>query len=478
MIFTANSDTSNLRLPADAMHALFAYSLRRKLRYLYKGNYFKFRNESGEFDYPETPLNGTCYLVKIYDQKLKYGIPVSDAYQDDPSKQPLLVEEQGGVVARFQLGQYLKIDNLAEYITPDFTITAIGDGDVPRPMIGFYDEYETTINRLYAFGNSYTDSGNYPDELWLDREDVWVQYLAQVLSVPFSPSSDGGTNYAFGGARLIENVNHGGGITAPSIQSQINSAPSFTPNDLIAFFGGGNDYLGAGESSTYIFNGIESNLRALIAKGAQNIVVLNMVNLFTLPAVSDASARTVSEDINSSLATLVESLRRDHGIKIRLLDFFTLVDSIATNPASYGITEVFYDSVHLTEEVHRIIANKAYELFSRSDIITVEPGSPTNRFTFNDNFGSIGENTNNRINQLFSGVDSAQNGNRVIKIKSDGGGSGQNLNDNIGTDFTDISIGRAKDRYFAGDFIEATMHLGDLTKLGAEQLWEEAKLVY
>jgi len=253
MIFTANSDTSNLRLPADAMHALFAYSLRRKLRYLYKGNYFKFRNESGEFDYPETPLNGTCYLVKIYDQKLKFGIPVSDAYQDNPSKQPLLVEEQGGVVARFQLGQYLKIDNLAEYITPDFTITTIGDGDVPRPMIGIYGD---------------------------------------------------------------------------------------------------------------------------------------------------------------------------------------------------------------------------------QDIITVEPGTPTNRFTFNDNFGSVNENLNNSVNQLFSGFDSAQNGSRVIKMKSDGGGSGQNLNDNIGTDFTDISIGRAKDRYFAGDFIEATMHLGDLTKLGSEQLWEEAKLVY
>lgn len=226
---------------------------------------------------------------------------------------------------------------------------------------------EDSITALYAFGNSYTDSGNYPDELWTDREDVWVQYLAQSLSVPFAPSSGGGTNYAFGGARLIEDVDQGNNIIVPSIQAQINSAPSFTSNDLVAFFGGGNDYLGAGESSTYIFNGIESNLRALIAKGAQNIVVLNMVNLFTLPATSDQSAQTVSEEVNASLATLVESLRSTYSVKIYLVDLFALVDSISASPASYDISEVFYDTVHLTEEVHRVIANKAYELYSRKE---------------------------------------------------------------------------------------------------------------
>lgn len=110
--------------------------------------------------------------------------------------------------------------------------------------------------------------------------------------------------------------------------------------------------------------------------------------------------------------------------------------------------------------------------------ITVEPGSPVTRFTFNQNNGSIGKNINNRINQMFSGVDPAQNNKRVLSIQSDGGGSGQVTNSNLGTSFKKISIGREDQRYFNGKFMEATFHLGDLTKVGSYKVWEEAKLNY
>lgn len=250
------SDTTNFRLPADAMHPLFALSLRRKLRYLYSGNYFRYETQGGQqYEYPEQSagLDGAS-LVVVFDQKEKFGYPKFHASQFDATKRPVLSLENGLPVANFTLGQFLDMGNAGEYITsPDFTITSIGDGDIPRPMIGVYGE---------------------------------------------------------------------------------------------------------------------------------------------------------------------------------------------------------------------------------SDSITVEPGSPTNRFTFNDNFGSVGENTNNRINQLFSGLDPSQNGKRVITMKSDGAGRGQNLSNNTSTNFTTISIGKSQDRFFQGTFIEATMHLNDLTRLGANQLWEEAKLIY
>lgn len=253
---TTVSDTSKLRLPCDAMHPLFALSMRRKLRYLYDGNYFSYQNSNGDIlDYPNSSegLNGST-LIKIYDQKLKFGYPKFDAIQNDPSKRPIVLVDEDGPYVSFSLGQFLEIDGSAEYFnSPNFTITIIGDGDVPRPMLGIYGEV---------------------------------------------------------------------------------------------------------------------------------------------------------------------------------------------------------------------------------DMVTVEPGSPTNRFTFNDNFGSVSENSNNRINQLFSGVDPSQNGKRVITMKSDGGGRGQNLSSNTSTNFTRCTLGKAKDRYFSGTFIEATLHLGDLTKTGANQIWEEAKEVY
>ena len=112
------------------------------------------------------------------------------------------------------------------------------------------------------------------------------------------------------------------------------------------------------------------------------------------------------------------------------------------------------------------------------DRITVEPGNPVHRFTFNQNNGSISKNSNNRVNQLFSGIDPSQNGQRVLSMKSDGGGSGQLVNQNLGTQFTTISIGREGPRFFSGKFIEATFHFGDLTSLGADKVWSEAKIKY
>lgn len=111
------------------------------------------------------------------------------------------------------------------------------------------------------------------------------------------------------------------------------------------------------------------------------------------------------------------------------------------------------------------------------DVISVEPGETTSRFKFNEYFGSISQNSSNRINQMFSGVDPAQNNQRVLLMKSEDSGSGQNLSSDTSTNFHTIAIGRAQDRYFKGDFIEATLHVS-LSKVGASRIWEEAKVFY
>ena len=136
------SDVSTERLPADAVPALFAYSLNRKLRYLYDGEYFRYRQDSGgEYDYPSnTPnLGEDVFIVKIYDQKIKHGAPVQDAVQVDQSKQPKLTYDGTIYEASFDQKEYFDIPNLAPLIGQNFTITAIGDGpDVPRPLIGIW----------------------------------------------------------------------------------------------------------------------------------------------------------------------------------------------------------------------------------------------------------------------------------------------------------------------------------------------------
>lgn len=137
-----HGDVSTARLPADAYPAVFAYSLNRKLRKLYTGQYFRYRQASGgEYDYPQnTPnLSEDVFVVKIYDQKLKHGVPVQDAVQLTENLQPKLVLSSSVYSAEFDQAEYFDIPNLASSVGEDFTLTAIGDGDtVPRPMIGMW----------------------------------------------------------------------------------------------------------------------------------------------------------------------------------------------------------------------------------------------------------------------------------------------------------------------------------------------------
>lgn len=251
MIYPVKSDIKR-KLPCDAMHAIFALSLRRKLRRQYSGQYFRFVNDGVSYEYPNSELIDGSKLSYIYDQKVKYGVEPLNATQSDPSKRPTLYNSEDGPYAQFEMGEYLDIEGISPYLNEDFTITAIGSGDVPRPMIGIWGE-----------------------------------------------------------------------------------------------------------------------------------------------------------------------------------------------------------------------ENK----------ITVEPAQ-TSRFRFNNNHGSISQSANNKINQYFSGLDESQNGQRVLSMNSDNGGSGQIVRGDIGSSFLHASIGRQGERLFKGTFIEATLHNGELTKLGSQKLWEEAKSVY
>jgi len=259
---------------------------------------------------------------------------------------------------------FLKLDD-------EVVLSESGDG------VFWSNNYQ--FDRLFAFGNSYTDSGNYPDEYWEDKENVWVQYLAESLSLPLTSSGVGGTNYAYGGAKLTQTYTQGAEpfLTIPSIESQIQSAPLFSPTDLVAFFGGGNDYLGDGADANYISSGIQSNLELLISKGAKNIVLLNMVNLLTMPAVTDASAQQIAQDVNTQINdVIVPGLLANSDVSIYTVDLYTIVDSIVADPTSYGIEgNPFYDDVHLVEEVHKVISDNAYSLLPKSPLIAIEAGT-------------------------------------------------------------------------------------------------------
>ena len=157
------ADVSTERLPADAVPALFAYSLNRKLRKLYAGNYFQFRQGSTIKEYPRDQIDSdqTAYLVKIYDQKAKHGVPVRDAVQLDPSRQPTLTFKDDAIRANFNQYEYLDIQELAPFIGHNFTITAYGDGSkAPTPMIGIWSTRDKVTIEPSDLATRFTFNGN------------------------------------------------------------------------------------------------------------------------------------------------------------------------------------------------------------------------------------------------------------------------------------------------------------------------------
>jgi len=133
-------DVSTERLPADAVPAVFAYSLNRKLRKLYSGEYFRYRQASGgEFDYPSNTPNLTedVFITTIYDQAVGYG--VQHAVQVSQGLQPKLELVGSNYRAVFNQQEYLDVPTLANEVGQDFTITARSDGDVATsPVIGIW----------------------------------------------------------------------------------------------------------------------------------------------------------------------------------------------------------------------------------------------------------------------------------------------------------------------------------------------------
>lgn len=138
-----NSDGAAGHLLGDFINPVFAYSLNRKLRNLYVGQYFRFKDKNGENDYPSvTPdMSEDVYLVKIYDQKAKHGYAVEDAEQADSLLQPKLTQENGLYRATFSGSEYMTINSTP--IEDHFNLMMVAKGDYPRPALGMWGDTDT-----------------------------------------------------------------------------------------------------------------------------------------------------------------------------------------------------------------------------------------------------------------------------------------------------------------------------------------------
>lgn len=262
---------------------------------------------------------------------------------------------------------------------------------------------------IYVFGDSLSETGNFfvatggtlpPSPLYFDGRfsngKAWVEHFAKVVREPVPvPSILGGSDFAFNGARALGLSPYG----TPDVTQQVSSylqasGGTADPDDIFVIWAGANDIFfgpGLGEAD-FIANAIEGirwSIQSLYDAGARKFVVLDLPPLGqtpffnTVPLVSlqlDAASEAFNDELSRLTRTLRSDLRR---VRIADVKISRLFQSLTRTPRLFGLRNVtdsatnfdpvtgigfeatpgadpnrylFWDSVHPTAQVHRIIA--------------------------------------------------------------------------------------------------------------------------
>lgn len=233
---------------------------------------------------------------------------------------------------------------------------------------------------MYVFGDSLSDVGNdyavsggfiptgayYTDGSTTGRfsnGSNYIDYMAGFMGLTVTPSVTGGTDYAYGGARVNSItpalVPLGGLSFNQQVASYMATPGGADPNALYVVWIGANNMADAftavamgastsvvGAQITTSMNAIGSAIGALASKGAQHFLVLNLPDMSLTPVIRyagspllSALAQTASMGFNGALAGMLGGAPFS-GLDITLFDTFAAQTEITNNPAAFGFTDV------------------------------------------------------------------------------------------------------------------------------------------
>jgi outer membrane lipase/esterase len=205
---------------------------------------------------------------------------------------------------------------------------------------------------MIVFGDSLSDNGNLSLALGLPRSRfttnpglVTVEYIGQHYGLGLEPSISGGTDFAWGGAGLINGVQPVPTL-ADQVRSYLSAHPQAGPNALFAMWGGSNDIF---YHSPLIASGAETQAQAnaqmaaaaklegdlisqLQAAGVRRMIVFNVPDIGIAPGGAPQDtilAQTFNAALNAQLA----------GRKgIVPVNTFALFREAVANPGQVGLT--------------------------------------------------------------------------------------------------------------------------------------------
>ncbi len=304
------------------------------------------------------------------------------------------------------------------------------------------------ITNLYVIGDSLSDQGNlfaateqlrgrgipaadhYSNGRFANGRN-YVDFLAEKYGLEVRPSSAGGTNFAYGGARTTYNreeqdetkplpVNQGGTLPKGAfpwtleLQAEAFKARNFhDPDALYIVFSGANDVgdligptlRGQINPAGFISGavaGVQKVIQAYRDAGARQVIVPNIPDLALVPLISSQNppGSTVVSDTATALvrsynAALDQMLDGFSDIEIIRFDTFALLDKVVADPGKYGFENVtepcysgfvapddgtqsvcdfpakylFWDVEHPTEAFHRVLADQLIKTIPEPGIL-------------------------------------------------------------------------------------------------------------
>ena len=222
---------------------------------------------------------------------------------------------------------------------------------------------------------------------------VWVEYLAAALgNGPLLPSLAGGTDFAYGGAR-VSPANPGG--FPLNLQSQVDQfiaqpGPAAS-SALYNIAGGGNDardvlngVAALAPTAASYAAGVSGMLTSLYTEGARNFLVVNVPNVGNTPALQAlgpaavGAAAFVSSTLDSVLASALAAVSPAIRSGLHTLDAFNLslglsdiTSACAFTCANGASNTFFWDGIHPTTAGHQVIALAALRALPEPGVIAL-----------------------------------------------------------------------------------------------------------
>jgi outer membrane lipase/esterase len=216
-----------------------------------------------------------------------------------------------------------------------------------------------------VFGDSLSDDGNislasgYPSimKFTTNPGPITAENLASHYGLTLAPSLLGGTDYAFGGAGILNNdpgTPSGVPLISTQIEGYLAANPKLSPKTLYSVLGGANDIfyaatlaaLGA-ETSTQAGTGVATAAQeevtligALKAAGAHYILVYNLpdIGLTPLAASEGPAGQAAFTALSQGFNTVLNGGLGVIGSNIVPVNLFALLHEVAASPQAYGFT--------------------------------------------------------------------------------------------------------------------------------------------